>query len=246
MSLNPLTPVTDYQSMQTRIFWFTSAFALVAIWLLRSHVEVLDTWLDHVDLNLKLDDDRLVHLPASYLVPAIGVGLVARVFRVHTFLADWLGIRERFDVDVIIDELAYRTGVSLDGVPDEALVAQRFAIMRRGFYQFVGGRRPQIDELLVEQALDSWSWFWIGLDAVAMFVLTGLVLVAAGAGQVGMIVLLAALAFAAVGLPALRNECRRYAVAQVRAIASDPQRAAEVVAAFEGVLPAKPTLRRAA
>lgn len=232
--------------MQTRIFWFTSAFALVAIWLVRSQVPMLDAWLDHVDLELKLDDDRLVQLPASYLAPALGMGLLVRVFRVHTLLGDWLGIRERFDVDVIIDELAYRTGVSLEGVSDEVLVAERVAIMRRGFYQFVGGRRPQIDELLVEQALDSWSWFWIGLDAVAMFAMTGLLLVALGAGQVGMTVLLAAVAFAAVGLPALRNECRRYAVAQVRAIVSDPQRAAEVAAALAIVLPATAELRRAA
>jgi hypothetical protein len=37
--------------------------------------------------------------------------------------------------------------------------------------------------------------------------------------------LAASIAVASFGLPALRNQCRRYAIAQVRTILADPQRA---------------------
>ena len=49
MPLNPLAPVTDYQSMLNRIFWFTTAAALAAIWMLRLHIPALDALLSRVD-----------------------------------------------------------------------------------------------------------------------------------------------------------------------------------------------------
>lgn len=233
MSLNPLAPVTDYPSMLNRIFWFTSAAALVAVWLLRSNLPWLETLLAQIDFTLQWDGDHVLPVPGGYLAPALVVGLASRVFRLHSHVAEWLGIRERFEVDVIIHELARRTDIDLDHVSDAELVRHRYPIMRQGFYQFVSGRRPQIDESLIERALDMWSWFWIGVEAAVVLVITGFALVATGVQQTGLGVVLATLTFAAVALPAIRNECRRYAVAQVREIVSDPQRATLVKQAFD-------------
>lgn len=228
MSLNPLTPVTDYQSMLNRIFWFTSAAALVAVWLLREHLDPLDKLLAQLSFTVELEDHQILPVPGGYLLPALAVGLLSRVYRIHSKIADWLGIRERFEIDVIIRELALRSGVDVDAISDEQLAEHRYQIMRGGFYQFVSGRHPQIDELLIERALDTWSWFWIGVEATVIFVLTGFALIASGVHQTGLVVVLAALTLAAVALPAIRNECRRYAIAQVREIVSDPQRASLV------------------
>jgi len=246
MSLNPLTPVTDYQSMLNRIFWFTSASALGAVWMLRMKLPGLETQLQQIDFTLEFGGDKIVPIPGGYLLPALAIGLGSRVFRIHGQLAGWLGIRERFDIDVIIGELARRTGVHLDNVSDEELADHRHDIMRQGFYQFVGGRNPQIDEHLIYRALDLWSWFWIGMEAAVVFVLTSFVLLATGFYQLGLISLLSTLACTAVGLPAIRNECRRYAIAQVRAIVADPARAEQVRRAFEGVLVTPIYPRRAA
>ncbi len=237
MSLNPLIPVTDYQSMLNRIFWFTSAAALVAVWILRQHLDAVESALVQFDASVELDGDKILPVPGGYLVPALAVGFISRVFRIHSMIADWLGIRERFEIDVIIRELALRAGVNFDAVDGAQLVRYRYRIMRNGFYSFVSGRNPQIDELLIGRALDMWSWFWIGLEAAVVFVLTGFVLIASGVQQTGLIVVLSALTLSAVSLPAIRNECRRYAIAQVRAIVDDHQRAAQVRKAFECVVP---------
>jgi len=246
MSLNPLTPVTDYHSMLNRIFWFTSAATLAAVWMLRIKLPDLDNWLTQIDFTLEFGDNKLVPVPGGYLLPALAMGLSSRIFRLHARLAKWLGIRERFDIDVIIHELARRAGVNLDEVSEELLIEQRHRLMREGFYQFVGGNTPQIDQHLVYRALDSWSWFWTGLEATVVFVITGFTLVATGFLQPGLTTILIALGFAAVGLPAIRSECRRYAIAQVRAITADPTRAAAVRQAFSHVHSAPTIVRRAA
>jgi hypothetical protein len=246
MSLNPLNPVSDYQSMLNRIFWFTSAIGLVAVYLVRQSIDEVNQVLAQLSFQIELEADHVLPVPGGYLVPALAIGLMSRVFRIHSVIAEWLGIRERFDIDVIITELAHRTGVSLDEVDDDQLVRHRYEIMRHGFYQFVSGRRPQIDELLVERALDMWSWFWITVEASVVMVLTGFVLIAAGVLQTGLLVVVATLVLATFGLPAIRLECRRYAIAQVRAIVEDPARADQVRRALDCVVVRHAIYRRAA
>lgn len=246
MSLSPLTPVTDYQSMLNRIFWFTSAAALVAIGMLRAKLPELNTLLAQVDFTLAFDGEKLLPVPGGYLLPALAIGLSSRIFRLHALLADWLGLRERFDIDVIIQELARRTGVNLDDVADEELTLHRHQIMRDAFYRFVGGRQPLIDEHLIHRALDSWSWFWAGLEVTVVFVFTGFAMIAATYYQAGFSVMLSALGFAAIGLPLIRNECRRYAIAQVREIVAEPARAELVRQALNCLQGPSQCVRRAA
>ncbi|QDU56053.1 hypothetical protein [Aeoliella mucimassa] len=247
MSLNPLTPVADYQSMLTRIFWFTSAAALLAICMLRSSIEGLDTFLSAIDGTLKIDREKSLLVPVGSLAPALLVGLASRVFRIHSNIANWLGIRERFDLDVILRALARGTQTDYHQFSEATLLKHRYDLMKRCFYQYVNGRRPQIDELLIERALDMWSWFWVGIETTVVFVATSFIYIACGQLSSGMTLFGTTLAFATLGLPAIRDECRRYALAQVREILAEPERAEQVREAFAKLIPAtEDTYRRAA
>lgn len=246
MSINPLTPVSDYQSMLNRISWFTSVFALAGVWMLRVHNPPLDALLNQVDFTVALGSDKILPVPGGYLLPALAVGIVTRVFRLHARISDWLGIRECFDIDVIVAELAGRLAIDLSGVPREELISCRHDLMRRAFYPFVTGRRSPIDRELIQQALDAWSWFWIGIEATFVFTLTGLGVVASGTYGAGIITIAATILLAALALPVLRNQCRRYAIAQVRAIVADPTRAEIVRTAFAELAVGRVRFRRAA
>jgi hypothetical protein len=232
MSINPLAPVTDYQSMLNRIFWFASCSAVVAIWMLRLNNAALNAWLRQIDFDVEFGGNKTLPVPGGYLFPALAVGILTRIFRVHARISDWLGIRESFDIQVIIAEFASQLGINLHSISYEQLVERRHTLMRQTFYAYVSGAQPQIDQKLVEQALDAWSWFWVGIEATFVFVLAGLGLVAGGAYTVGLQTMGGALIFAAIGLPAMRSQCRRYAIAQVRAIVDQPSRAAAVRTAF--------------
>jgi hypothetical protein len=232
MSLNPLTPITNYQSMLNRIFWFTTASAFVAVWMLRLHIAALDAALGTIDFTLPVHDGAVLPTPGGYLLPALAIGLATRIFRLHARISDWLGIRECFDLEVIIGGMARQLSIDLQSVKGERLRRARHDVMRKAFYPFVSPSSPQIDAQLILQALDAWSWFWIGLEAALIFTLSAFVLIASAQYMVGFQTLVAALCFAHFGLPALRAQCKRYAMAQVRAILSDPARASAVRTAF--------------
>jgi len=246
MSLSPLTPVTDYQSMLNRIFWFTTAAALAGVWMLRLYIPPLEALLRQIDFTVAFGDDKILPIPGGYLLPALAVGLTTRIYRLHARISDALALRECFDVDVIIAEFATQLGIDLAMIPEQELLAHRHQIMRRAFYPFVTGPQPAIDHGLVLQALDAWSWFWIGIEATLVFLLVGLALVAGGARDPGFTTIAATLILAALGLPAMRHQCARYAVAQVRAILADAAREDAARAAFADITPAQFTTRRAA
>ena len=246
MPLNPLAPVTDYQSMLNRIFWFTTASALVAVWLLRLYVPGLETQLSKLDFAVQFGGDKVLPIPAGYLFPALTMGLLTRVYRLHARISDWLGIRERFDIEVIMGELANRLSIDLTLIPEERLIEHRSHFMRTTFYAFVSGPQPQIDPQLIHQALDAWSWFWIGVETTLLFVLTGLGLIAANEYRIGLQTMGGTLAIAAIGLSLMRAQCQRYAVAQVRAILADRTRESAVRNAFQELTGRQDRIRRAA
>jgi hypothetical protein len=245
-SLNPLAPVTDYQSMLNRIFWFTSASALVAIWMLRLRNPALNALLRQIDFSVEFGGDKTLPVPGGFLFPALAVGMLTRVFRLHAQISNWLGIRESFDIEVIMQEFASFLELDVSSLTYELLAENRNNIMRKSFYAYVSGVRPAVDEKLIHQALDAWSWFWVGIEAAIVFVVAGLGLVASGAIATGLETIGAATIFAAFGLPAMRRQCVRYAIAQVRAIVDDPSRTAAVIGAFAEVTPERYAVRRAA
>jgi hypothetical protein len=243
MAINPLAPVTDYQSTLNRIFWFTSAAALWAVWLLRSEIPAIDAVLGRLDQS---GANKLLPIDAGYLLPAVTVGLISRIFRIHSQLGHWLGVRERFDIDVILSELGRQVDIDVEAVPEAEWSAHRHELMRKAFYQFASSKSPQIDEHLIHQALDLWSWFWIVLEASVLFVLTSFGLLSAGVYETGLVTFGGAILIAAVGLPAIRLQCKRYAIAQVRAILANPAREALVRQAFAPLNDQPTSWRRAA
>jgi hypothetical protein len=233
MLLNPLAPVTDYPSMLNRIFWFATAAGVAVVWLLRHFIPDLDAPLSQIDLSLQFSGDKVLPIPGGYLLPALAIGLITRVYRLHARISDWFGIRECFDIDVIIAELADQLGIDLSCVSEEQVAEHRHRIMRKAFYAFASPSQPRIDPQLVLQALDAWSWFWIGIEAALVFTLGGFVLIAAGAYQAGVAVITSTMAVSAIAMPLMRTQCERYAVAEVRAIVSDPLRASIAREAFD-------------
>ena len=218
----------------------------MGVWILRLYLPTLERLLQQVDFTVAFGNDKVLPVPGGFLFPALAVGILTRIFHFHARIADVLGIRECFDLDIIIAELAARSSVDITFVPQSALQQHRHAIMRRTFYPFVTRERPAIDQQLVFQALDAWSWFWVGVEAALVFTLTSFCLLAGAAYQPGLITVGSTTLLAAIGLPLMRSQCRRYAVAQVREILADPMRAQTVRDTFADLLGVRSPRRHAA
>ena len=220
MALNPLAPVVDYQSMLNRIFWFTTASALAAVALLRFNVPDVEAWLSRVDFAVALGGGKPLPAPAGTLLPALAIGVAARIFRLHGRISDWLGIRECFDVDVILREFAKQLAIDLAPLGDRGLRKARQTLMRKAFYPYVSGPQSAVDQQLVQQASIRGRGCGRG-SSRRPCALAALGLLAGEATVAGLQTLAAAAVLGGIGVPAIRA---RMPTVWHRASADDPGR----------------------
>jgi hypothetical protein len=231
MSLNPLAQVTDYPTMLNRIFLFTTLFATTATWILRTHSEVINGLLSWLDIPIDTDYVKNVRL-LGYLLPGLLIGLIARTIRLHDRISDVFGIRLRFDVDHILVPLAEGSGFPVGTLSMDTLRTSRSRVIGPVFYRYVSSTAPVIDRHFIYEALDWWSWYWVLLEGVAVFMPCGAFLLWIGAYKPGAIILAVCLVVLFLIMPFYRRHCAKRSQAEVDEILRDPIRQAEIRSAF--------------
>jgi len=108
------------------------------------------------------------------------VGAIARSIRLHDRISDVFRIRLRFDVDYLLLPLARDSGANVGALSMAKLRKERGRLMAKTFYKYASSTDPVIDKHLIYQALDWWSWYWVLVEAVAVFLPTGVSLLFLG------------------------------------------------------------------
>lgn len=220
--------------MLNRIFLFTLLSASIATWLLRTHFESLDDLLTFLDINVDLQFVKEVNL-LGYLLPGAIVAFAARTIRLHDRISDTLGIRQRFDVHEIILPLAEQSGFPIGELSMDRLRAERRRLMGRIFYRYASSTDPKINKHLIYQALDWWSWYWVIVESVAVFIPAGIALLFSDPMWHGWAILGSCILAIVAALPFFRSHCVRYALDEVHEILSDDARKTEVQEAFRAL-----------
>jgi hypothetical protein len=97
-------------------------------------------------------------------------------------------IRRRFDRNNILLPLVAMSGARLSPAQITSLVAHRSETMREVFYKYASSRQeaPIVDKHDIERALDSWSWYWVLIEA--LFFLAIVMLISATFGDARLLV----------------------------------------------------------
>jgi hypothetical protein len=105
---------------------------------------------------------------------ALLAGGCSYAFQLHDRLSDVFKIRHRFDRSCILLPLALLAGVKLSAMQLNAVDANRDTLMHKVFYRFASSRsdKPLVDRHDIEHALAAWSWFWILLEGMTLFVVS--------------------------------------------------------------------------
>src|SRR5690606_15472439 len=84
----------------------------------------------------------------------------------HDRISDIFFIRRNFDVKHILLPTARNVGVNIDKEIINKIIKERRPLMNQVFYRYASSRNePVVDKHLIEKALDTWSWFWVFLEA---------------------------------------------------------------------------------
>ena len=229
---NPFLPVTDYQTMRDRIGTCTFFSSLMAVWILRTTVPPIDVLL--AQLSFPVDIPYIGKGTfLGYLIPASAAAWVAYSIKLHDQISNVTCIRYWFDTRHIIRPIVTRLGFSND--VSQRLFRNRHRAMSALFYKYASSKSPSIDRHSIEQALDTWSWFWVVLESVLIVGLASLLSMAYSPNVRAQTASAASLLSALVFLPFFWNQAKKYASAQIDLIIRDKSRTIEMRSAVSAL-----------
>jgi hypothetical protein len=233
MGLNPFASVSDYPSMLNKIALYTFGVTLLmALWLYYQ-VPALRPWMLPIEVTIP---EFPAKIPLGVLFAAFVAAFLSRIFKLHDRISDMLGIRKRFDLEVILFPMASASGAALTLIRQEAVRRERVRLMSDVFYKYATSSpgKAVIEIHAITMALDQWSWYWIVLEADAVALLAAGILSWNGYGQQSSVFVVGIL-ISVWALGGIRGLCSRYATDEIRQILLDPQRQQAVQNTFRAL-----------
>ena len=226
MDLGLFKTTSWYPAILDKLFVSTLSVALGAVWLLCKNVAFLEATLSELNVPVPIDG---LSVPIGYLLSALVVTLLFRIFKAHDLISDLFRIRSRFDVNEILLPLAGEAGLPMPVDKVERMRAKRQDLMRQVFYRYASGvpGAAKIDMEMIVMALDQWSWYWMLLEASAIILPCAVFLLVLRRALPAAWLLVAFVVL--LGLMRLMMPlCIRYARREVKAIVEDDARRVEV------------------
>jgi len=230
--------VRNYPEMLKKIFWWDFIVVSAALWFLEQNTPFLNDTLSRLTVSLKTPA-FVIDFP-GFVIPAIILAIVSKVWKFHDRLSDVLGIRQRFDLFHVLMPLAKNSRYDLTEAQVRWIMGSkrlRKLLMSVVFYKYAssGEGAAVIDRHYIEQALDQWSWYWVFLDAAFVSMITMLVSIFF-IPFFYFLIPLAALVLCCLMLVTVKRLCVTYAESEVDQILNDEKRKSEIKEAFQHAL----------
>ena len=232
--MNPFAQPKDYDEMLLKIMVFTFGISLVIVSVVAHNWPTLWNLLHPVWLTFDIEVLGLRNVPTAYVIVAFIISLFARVSRLHDLVSDVFGIRERFDLYEVLIPLAGGAGLAIDPAKEARLRSKRDEIMSDVFYRYASSTNPVIDQHIIWTALDRWSWFWICIEAIVVFLAGFVTLISISADRAAAWVAV----FVIIGIltaTQVNRVCASTARAEIRTILEDPRRIAHIHGVFNAL-----------
>lgn len=163
MDLPILKVVTNYDQMLSKI----SISTFFVFWFSTNLIFFNPTDFDTLKLNFQLET-------SSYLmIFSIIIAVIARMIKFHDLLSNLFKIRLKYDVQYIIKPLI--DSIRPDKIIDmDSLISNRNQIMYSCFYKYASSKDENsiVSKHLITQVLESWSWFWMILEALPIMIVS--------------------------------------------------------------------------
>jgi len=235
----PKLHVKNYSELLSKLCFFLFATSTICFYLLRFHAEPIRNLFRTLAASFpqNLTFAGLAPSDAAPMVLAMILAWLSHSIRWHDRLSDLFGIRHRFDIHQILIPSALLVGANLDQSKYERLLGSRNSLMRTVFYKYSSsgeGDDRVVSNHTLREALTSWSWYWVLLEALSIMIPTSLALAFFSAPNWAFTLSIISILFVGI-MQFLYGETSRYARAEIIDIISDPIRANEIRDTFENL-----------
>ena len=233
----PKLSVSNYPEMLRKLS--SSAFLVTAfsVTYLRAKVPEIEALLSVLDASAvvfpKIGE---ITMPFGTLASSFLVAVVSESIRLHDKVSNLIGIRLKFDVEQILKPMAQEADVELNDAQQQKLVLDRNRLMGELFYAYASSSpgKAKIDPHNITQALTTWSWYWMAVEAIVILALVALSLIFFGKGSVAWLPAIC-IGVLLILMKVFYGDCCRYANTQVKEILADQTRLSTIVNRFNAL-----------
>ena len=179
-------------------------------------------------ISVEADIGVIKGVKALYVLIPLVVAFISRIVKLHDKISDLFSIRHEFDKKHILLPIARKVGYDLS---TDINKEKRNNLMYKVFYPYAGFNDPVIDAQLVRTALDNWGWFWVGIEAAFMFLLTSVIFLCMQLGGQSFAFLLISITIILLCIIQYKA-CISSATAEVNTICDDGNRKNEILEKF--------------
>jgi hypothetical protein len=235
MNLNPFTTVSDYPTMLNKIAWGNFANSIACVWILRYNITPFDSLLSKLNIPVKIFDG--FSLPLGTLILAIIIALISRAIKYHDKLSDLFQIRKRFDVFHILVPLAVLSNANCSVEKIESFRSHRRNLMNNVFYKYASSSpgKAKIETHYITMALDQWSWYWMLLEAMSLYLITSILLLFYSSSILLAYILLLFILVSVGCLQLLKHENIKYAYQELSQIIDNDSFKNEIAGVFNAL-----------
>ncbi|MGE3757732.1 MAG: hypothetical protein AB7H97_08250 [Pseudobdellovibrionaceae bacterium] len=232
----PKLTVSNYPEMLRKLSAAAFFVTLACVSVLRAKIESINTLLNALDISTDIRVVGPVEFPLGTVIVAALVAFVSEAIRLHDKVSDWLKIRAEFDLRFILIPAALMSGASLNWAQFGKLRSDRTRMMGEVFYEYASSSsgKAAIDPHAISQALTTWSWYWLCVEAIVLLLVTSAFFAVEGQYPTLAAILASILALLML-MGVFKSDCGRYADSQVRQVLSDESRKAAIAAKFNAL-----------
>ena len=231
----PKLTVTNYPEMLRKLSAAMLFVMIGCLSVLRAQIPVFDDAFKHLDFIFPaVPVLGPITIPFASFLTAFVIACITESIKLHDKLSDLFKFRHEFDIRWILIPIALLAGATLSVTQMEKLRYARQPLMGQTFYKYASSTKPEIDPHTITQALTSWSWYWICVEATAVLIPTGAILAYVGKYSWSTAIALVVLVLLTL-LRVFHFDCAKYANSQIEQILSDSDRRSAVVAAFNAL-----------
>jgi hypothetical protein len=173
-----------------------------------------------------------INLATLYLPLVMGV--FEHMFKIHDKLSDLLGIRRKYDRNIIVAEFlkTAKNTISIKSVTGK----QVRSIMSSAFYRYASSTNPIIDRHYILLALNEWCWFWIVLDTTLLLVCVSIPFLVSSFNASSVVFILITLGTLSLLMLLILLQVKSYTLHEIEAILSDDDRKKIIIGDVESAL----------
>lgn len=233
----PKLTVSDYSEMLRKLSTAFFFVTLGCVSLLRWRIPAINEALANLDFATPTITSLFsISIPLGTILLAFGGALLSESMKLHDKISDLFWIRREFDIRWILIPMALLSEAKVNSGKFEKIKSERKRLMGDVFYAYASSSagKPVIDPHTIKQALTTWSWYWLCVEAIVALLITAAILAYAGDflwATTG----LGAILFLMLLMRFFWADCAKYADSQVQQILKTPARRRQIDRTFNAL-----------